>query len=178
MYAALSSCRGCSQVLFLGILSPHFYSITLRLRRGVGETCYLLSRCQTCFGRKGGLLPPAPPAIKRNYESIEVQTAFLSALDGGLKLSTRPDVLHLSQDASSTTKSGTTFRKAASKPSGDPSLQEYSRALVLSPCPLPAKSLLAEHDDLPKWSHTRSVGQSVAGRAPGTWVVRSKGPVA
>ena len=35
MYAALSSRRGCSQVLFLGILSPHVYSITLKLQRGV-----------------------------------------------------------------------------------------------------------------------------------------------
>ncbi len=37
MYAALFSRRGCSQVLFLGILSPHIYSITLRLRRRVGR---------------------------------------------------------------------------------------------------------------------------------------------
>ena len=29
--------RGCLQVLFLGILSPHIYSITLRLRRGNGS---------------------------------------------------------------------------------------------------------------------------------------------
>ncbi len=35
MYARPSSRRGCSQVLFLGILSPHIYSIGLRLRRGV-----------------------------------------------------------------------------------------------------------------------------------------------
>ena len=35
MYAKLSSRRGGSQVLFLGIVSPHIYSITLRLPRGV-----------------------------------------------------------------------------------------------------------------------------------------------
>ena len=41
LYAALSSHRGCSQVLFLGILSRHVYWITLRLQRGVwvGATC-------------------------------------------------------------------------------------------------------------------------------------------
>ena len=39
MYAALSSRRGCSQVLFLGIFRLHVYSITLKLQRGVGATC-------------------------------------------------------------------------------------------------------------------------------------------
>ncbi len=37
MYEVLSSRRGCSQILLLGILSPHIYSMTLRLQRGVGE---------------------------------------------------------------------------------------------------------------------------------------------
>ena len=43
MYAALSSRRGCSQVLFLGILSPHVESITLKSQRGVGAD--VLGRC-------------------------------------------------------------------------------------------------------------------------------------
>ena len=36
MHAALSSHRGCLQVLFLGILSGHVHSVTLRLQYRVG----------------------------------------------------------------------------------------------------------------------------------------------
>ena len=40
MYAALSDRGRCSQVLFLGILSPHIYLISLKLlATGVGMTC-------------------------------------------------------------------------------------------------------------------------------------------
>ena len=81
MYTALPSRRGCSQVLFLEIMSPHFDSITLRLQRWVGAT--LLDRCQRAS------CAPTSPTIRWNYESVEynshipcVQTPFLSALDG------------------------------------------------------------------------------------------------
>ena len=43
-YAALSSRRGCSQILFLGDLSRHISSITLRLQRGVGANCLMAVR--------------------------------------------------------------------------------------------------------------------------------------
>ena len=48
MYEALSGRLGYSQVLFLGILSPHFYLVTLRLRYGVSAT----ASCQRAFGAK------------------------------------------------------------------------------------------------------------------------------
>ena len=38
MYAALSSRRGCSQVLFLGVLRPHNYD-QLEVATWVGATC-------------------------------------------------------------------------------------------------------------------------------------------
>ena len=117
MHVERSIRQGCSQVLFHGILSPHIYSITLRLRRGVGATCLT------------GL-----PAQRF------VQTPLFTALDGGFSLGSasslgvkHSSMLRLSQDASSTcippatTISGTTIRKAASKPSRNTNLTSPSR---------------------------------------------------
>ena len=134
MYTALPSRRGCSQVLFLEIMSPHFDSITLRLQRWVGAT--LLDCCQRAS------CAPTSPTIRWNYESVEynshipcVQTPFLSALDAwdqpavwGVEHATRPSLRAIHTRRASfvprrildivTTKSGTTFRKVAPKSSG------------------------------------------------------------
>ena len=47
MYAALSSHRGCSQVLFLETLTGHVHSMTLRSQRGVAA-----GTCLRRFGHK------------------------------------------------------------------------------------------------------------------------------
>ena len=80
MHTALPSRRGCSQVLFLGILSPHVYSITLELQRGVGATCLADVRLAS---HKGSCSPPACVEVEYNNYIPCVQTPFLSALDGG-----------------------------------------------------------------------------------------------
>ena len=77
MYAVLSSRRGCSQVLFPGILSPHTYSITLGLQRGVGAK-YL-----TAVKHTSGPKIVALRLHRYNSYIPYEQTLFLSTLMAG-----------------------------------------------------------------------------------------------
>ena len=66
----LSSGRGCSQILFLGILSRHVPSITLRLQRGWVRPALRLSG-QTCFP---DVLPGAYKA--KNVALLEIRWKY------------------------------------------------------------------------------------------------------
>ena len=87
MHALLSNRRGCSQVLFLGVLSPHACSITLRLRGW--EATSPLDGCQSdlllALEHKGKFIA----LIRWTYERVEnisyiccVQTRSLRLIFG------------------------------------------------------------------------------------------------
>jgi len=88
IYAALCSRRGCSQVLFLGILSPHIYD---QLEVATWGGCDLLDGCQTCFQRKSRCSTPALPVIRRNYEYVEYNLIHTSTTNAKATILPRHD---------------------------------------------------------------------------------------
>ncbi len=87
IYAALCSRRGCSQVLFLGILSPHIYD---QLEVATWGGCDLLDGCQTCFQRKSRCSTPALPVIRRNYEYVEYNLIHTSTTNAKATILPQP----------------------------------------------------------------------------------------
>jgi hypothetical protein len=73
MHAGLSSRRGCSQILFLGTLSRHVHSITLRLAMWCG-----------CDPEHKGKVD-RPTDAGHRHEKVE-KVSYVRALDGGFSL--------------------------------------------------------------------------------------------